>query len=222
MIEFNDNTDILFIKSKGSVNTFVMSTYHSIVRDTVDNYVVEQQARRPMNTKYRMNQHIDRIMLEDLLANIQGKIPNVRFITKIDDEIVEITDRNKILDKLWNRVLLRSQLFRRLQLKEEKRQMELRMSVQNQLMSSTSQPLTSLPLDPFKIQQCQPPLIDTNNIIIANNEILQDPSSEPITKKCKKKAGLLRFKKGKKNTTGVRAKPNLQKKKNASTSEQTA
>ena len=28
-----------------------------------------------MNTKYQMNQHIDRIMLEDLLANIQGKIP---------------------------------------------------------------------------------------------------------------------------------------------------
>ena len=52
MIESNDNTDILFIKSKGSVNTFAMSTYHSIVRDTVDNYVVEQQARRPMNTKY--------------------------------------------------------------------------------------------------------------------------------------------------------------------------
>ena len=149
MIEFNDNTDILFIKSKGSVNTFAMSTYHAIVRDTVDNYVVEQQASSPMNTKYRMNQHIDRIVLEDLLANIQRKIPNVRFITKINDEIVEITDRNKILDKLWNRVLLRSQLFHRLQLKEEKRQMELRMLVQNQLMLSTSQPLTSLQLDPF-------------------------------------------------------------------------
>ena len=78
--------------------------------------------------------------------------------------------------------------------------MELRMSVKNQLMSSASQPLTSLQLDPFKIhQQGQPPFHDNNNIIIAaNNEILlKDPSSKPITKKFKKdkkngKLGLLK------------------------------
>ena len=73
MIEINDDTDILFIKSKGSVNTFAMSTYHEIVRETVDNYVVQQQSRRPTTISYRMNRHTDRDMLDILYATIKKK-----------------------------------------------------------------------------------------------------------------------------------------------------
>ena len=46
-----------------------------------------------------------------------------------DNELIEITDEENIKTKLWQRVKMRAQLFRKIQLKEETRQLKLRMSI---------------------------------------------------------------------------------------------
>ena len=170
MIEINNDTDMLFVKSKGSVNKRAMSTYHTVLRHIVDNYIAENQARQPKNSgPFRMDVFRDRFMLQSILVKLKEQIPNVRFITKKDNELIEITDEEKIKNKLWQRVKMRAQLFRKIQLKEEKRQLKLRMSIQDEICLLTSQPLTlssSLALDTLQEQQTP----------ITKNKVVNTPS----------------------------------------------
>ena len=170
MIEINNDTDILFVKSKGSVNKRAMSAYHTVLRHIVDNYIAENQARQPKNSgPFRMDLFRDRFMLQSILVKLKEQIPNVRFITKKDNELIEISDEENIKTKLWQRVKMRAQLFRKIQLKEEKRQLKLRMSIQDENNLLTSQPLTlSSSLDLDTLQEQQMP--------ITKNQVVNTPS----------------------------------------------
>ena len=113
MIEINEETDILFLKNKGSVNTYAMAVYHEIIRDVVDAYIYNWILTHPFPQKRRMVYATDNFLCSNTLDRLRGKIPNIRFIGKElhSENLCIITDESEILDKMWNRVKARSQWF---------------------------------------------------------------------------------------------------------------